>query len=157
MNHLWFHEKWCAIKLFCSIFEMFGFIILTTWSFKMQEKLQFLDHQIVTSCIAMVNVVFLLFIWKEITWKIWNLAKSWILYMYTLGPQCKIFQLWLTGGTHGCQMIAYSGRNKWNSSEPPLISWEMMCYKTILFNLWNVWLDNFDNLEIWRCRQSCNF
>ena len=25
-------------------------------------KLQFLDHQIVTSCIAMVNVVFLLFI-----------------------------------------------------------------------------------------------
>ena len=31
----------------------------------MEVKLQFLDHQIVTSCIAMVNVVFLLFIWKE--------------------------------------------------------------------------------------------
>ena len=31
----------------------------------MQEKLQFLDHKIVTSCIAMVNIVFLLFIWKE--------------------------------------------------------------------------------------------
>ena len=30
----------------------------------MQAKLQFLDHQIVTSYIAMVNVVFLLFMWK---------------------------------------------------------------------------------------------
>ena len=60
---------------FVHIFEMFGFIILTTWSFKMQEKLQFLDHQIVTSCIAIVNVVFLLFIWKEMTWKIPNLEN----------------------------------------------------------------------------------
>ena len=24
VNHLWFHEKWCATKLFRSIFEMFG-------------------------------------------------------------------------------------------------------------------------------------
>ena len=31
----------------------------------MQAKLQLLDHQIVTSCIAMVNVVSALFIWKE--------------------------------------------------------------------------------------------
>ena len=31
-------------------------------NFKMQAKLQFLDHQIGTSCIAMVNMVFLLFI-----------------------------------------------------------------------------------------------
>ena len=29
---------------------------------KMQAKSQFLDHQIVTSCIAIVKVVFLLFI-----------------------------------------------------------------------------------------------
>ena len=41
----------------------------------MQAKLQFLDHQIVTSCIAMVNVVFLLFIWKEMAWKILNLEN----------------------------------------------------------------------------------
>ena len=41
----------------------------------MQAKLQFLDHQIVTSCIAMVNVVFLLFIWKEMAWKIPNLEN----------------------------------------------------------------------------------
>ena len=39
------------------------------------EKLQFLDHQIVTSCIAIVKVVFLLFIWKEMTWKIPNLEN----------------------------------------------------------------------------------
>ena len=50
-------------------------INLTTWNFKMQAKLQFLDHQIVTSCIAIVKVVFLLFIWKEMTWKIPNLEN----------------------------------------------------------------------------------
>ena len=50
-------------------------IILTTWNFKMQAKLQFLDHQIVTSCIAIVKVVLLLFIWKEMTWKIPNLEN----------------------------------------------------------------------------------
>ena len=50
-------------------------IILTTWNFKMQAKLQFLDHQIVTSCIAIVKMVFLLFIWKEMTWKIPNLKN----------------------------------------------------------------------------------
>ena len=33
--------------------------------------------------------------------------KSWILYMYTLGPQCKIFNYGLQEGTHGCQMTAF--------------------------------------------------
>ena len=33
--------------------------------FEEQAKLQLLDHQIVTSCIAMVNMVFLFFIQKE--------------------------------------------------------------------------------------------
>ena len=33
----------------------------------MQAKLQLLDHQIDTSCITMVNMVSLLFIWKEMT------------------------------------------------------------------------------------------
>ena len=41
----------------------------------MQAKLQFLDHQIVTSCIAMVNVISLLFIWKEMAQKILNLEN----------------------------------------------------------------------------------
>ena len=41
----------------------------------METNLQFLDHQIVTSCIAKVNVVFLLFIWKEMAWKIPNLEN----------------------------------------------------------------------------------
>ena len=31
-------------------------------NFKTQVKLQFLDHEIVTSCIAIINMVFLLFI-----------------------------------------------------------------------------------------------
>ena len=64
--------------------------ILTTWNFKRQAKLQFLDHQIVTSCIAMVNVVSLLFIWKEMAWKIPNLENL-EFYTCTLwGPPCKI-------------------------------------------------------------------
>ena len=41
----------------------------------MQEKLQFSDHQIVTFCIAIVKVVFSLFIWKEMAWKIPNLEN----------------------------------------------------------------------------------
>ena len=163
----------------------------------MQAKLQFLDPQIVTSCIAIVKVVFLLFIWKEMTWKIPNLEnlefhkctlwdhnakflikvyrrnswvsndcilvginetkgttfdfmrnaifgppnsyilhchnksglftlylkgndmknskfeKSWILYMYTLGPQCKIFNYGLQEELMGIKWL-HSGRNKWN-------------------------------------------
>ena len=43
--------------------------------FQDKAKLQLLDHQIVTSCIAMVKVVFLLFIWKEMAWKISNLKN----------------------------------------------------------------------------------
>ena len=75
VNHFWFHEKWCATKLFSSNYVNVWLIILTTWNVKMQEKLQFLDHQIVTSCIAIVIVVFLLFIWKEMAWKILNLEN----------------------------------------------------------------------------------
>ena len=41
----------------------------------MQAKLQFLDHQIVTSCIAIVIVIFLLFIRKEMARKILNLEN----------------------------------------------------------------------------------
>ena len=39
----------------------------------------------------MVNVVILLFIWKEMGIKNSEFGKYWILYMYTVGPQCKIF------------------------------------------------------------------
>ena len=41
----------------------------------MQAKLQFLDHQIVTSCIAMVNVVFLLLFERRCHEKIPNLEN----------------------------------------------------------------------------------
>ena len=96
----------------------------------MQAKLQFLYHQIVTSCIAMVNMVFLLFIWKEMAWKIPNLENLEFLYMYTLGPQCKIFNYGLQRELMGAKWLN-SGKNKWKLSKPPFISWEMMCYKII--------------------------
>ena len=54
--------------------------------------------------------------------------KSWILYVYTLGPQCKIFNYGLQEELMGAKWLHFD-RNKWNLSEPPLISWEMMCYK----------------------------
>ena len=61
----------------------------------------------------MVNMVFLLFIWKEMTWKILNLENPWILYMYTVGPQCKIFNYGLQEELMGAKWLN-SGRNKWN-------------------------------------------
>ena len=40
-------------------------------------------------------------------------GKSWILYMYTLGPQCKIFIYDLQEELMGAKWL-HSGRNKWN-------------------------------------------
>ena len=108
MNHLWFHEKWCATKLFRSISWNVWLIILTTWNFKMQAKLQFLDHQIVISCIAIVKVVFLLFIWKEMTWKIPNLEKH-EFYTCTLWDHNAKF------------LIMVYRRNSWVSNEWTLV------------------------------------
>ena len=34
-------------------------------------------------------------------------GKSWILYMYTVGPQYKIFNYGLQEETHGCQMTEF--------------------------------------------------
>ena len=79
----------------------------------MQAKFQILDHQIVTSCFAMVNVVFLLFIWKENDMKNSEFGKSWILYMYTVGPQCQIFNYGLQEVLMGAKWL-HSCRNKWN-------------------------------------------
>ena len=56
--------------------------------------------------------------------------KYWILYMYTVGPQCKFFYYSLQEELMGADWL-HSGRNRWNLSEPPFISWEMMCYKII--------------------------
>ena len=72
----------------------------------------------------------LLFIWKEMAWKNSKLGKYWILYMYTVGPQCKIFNYGSQEELMGAKWLN-SGRNRWNLSEPPFIPWEMMCYKII--------------------------
>ena len=79
----------------------------------MQAKLQFLDHQIVTSCIAMVKVVFLLFIWKEMTWKIPNLENLQFYTCTLLDPQCKIFNYGLQEELMGAKWLQFD-RNKWN-------------------------------------------
>ena len=106
VNHLWFHEKWCATKLFRSIFVNVWLIILTTWNFKMQAKLQFFrpPNSYILHCHGKCGL-FTIYL-KGNDMKNSKFGKSWILYMYTLGPQGKIFKLWLTEGTHGCQMSA---------------------------------------------------
>ena len=40
-------------------------------------------------------------------------GKSWILYMYTVGPQCKILNYGLQRELMGAKWL-HSGRNKWN-------------------------------------------
>ena len=40
-------------------------------------------------------------------------GKSWILYMYIVGPQCKIFNYGLQEELMGTKWV-HSGRNKWN-------------------------------------------
>ena len=57
----------------------------------------------------MVNVVSLLFIWKEMTWKIPNLENL-EFYTCTLWDHNAEF---LIMGTHGCQMLQFD-MNKWN-------------------------------------------
>ena len=42
--------------------------------------------------------------------------KSWILYMYTVDPQCKIFNYGLQRELMGVKWL-HSGRNKWNKSK----------------------------------------
>ena len=120
-------------------------IILTTWNFKMQEKLQFLDHQIVTSCIAIVKVVFLLFIWKEMTWKIPNLEN---LEFYT----CTLWD-------HNAKfLIMVYRRNPWVPNDCILVGinetkWTTFDFmrndvlQNYLLQLLKCLADNFDNLK----------
>ena len=126
---------WCAIL---NVVSLSLSLILTTWNFKMQAKLQFLDHQIVTSCIAIVNVVFLLFIWKEMTWKIPNLEN---LEFYT----CTLWD-------HNAKfLIMVYRRNSWVPNDCILVGINETKWTTFDFmrndvlqnyldQFWNVWL-----------------
>ena len=111
----------------------------------MQAKLQFLDHQIVTSCIAIVKVVFLLFIWKEMTWKIPNLEN---LEFYT----CTLWD-------HNAKflLMAYR-RNSWVPNDCILVEIDETKWTTFDFMRNDVLqnyldqfckclADNFDNLK----------
>ena len=62
---------------------------------------------LVTSCIAMVNVVFLLFIWKEMTWKIPNLENL-EFYTCTLwAHNAKFLIMAYRRNSWACQMTAF--------------------------------------------------
>ena len=89
------------------IFVMFGFIILTTWNFKMQAKLQFIrpPNSYILHCHSKSGLFTIYLRGNDM--KNSKLGKSWILYMYTLRPKCNIFNYGLQRGTHGCQMTAF--------------------------------------------------
>ena len=73
-------------------------------------------------------------------------GKSWILYMYTVGPQCKIFNYGLQEELMGAKWL-HSGRNKWNSVNH-LVLHEKWCAKKIyLVQFLKCLADNFDNLK----------
>ena len=132
MNHLWFHEKWCATKLFRFNFWNVWLIILTTWNFKMQAKLQFLrpPNSYILHCHSKSGL-FTIYL-KGNGMKNSKFGKSWILYMYTLGPQCKIFNYHLHEG------------HKWlGINETKWATFDFMrndVLQNYLINFWNVWL-----------------
>ena len=120
-------------------------IILTTWNFKMPAKLQYLDHQIVTSCIAIVKVVFLLFIWKEMAWKIPNLENL-EFYTCTLWDHNAKFLImvyrWNSWVLKDCILVGIN-ETKWTT---------LYCMRNdVLQNYLGQFLkclaDNFDNLK----------
>ena len=122
----------------------------------MQAKLQFLDHQIVTSCIAIVNCGLFTIYLKGNGMKNSKFGKSWILYMYTLGPQCKIFNYGFQEVTHGCQMTKFwvgINETKWTTFD--FMRNDVL--QNYLVQFLKCLADNFDNLKISRCKQSCNF
>ena len=81
--------------------------------FQDASKVAILDYQIVTSCIAIVKVVFSLFIWKEMTWKIPNLENL-EFYTCTLWDHNgKIFNYGLQEEVMGAKWLQFD-RNKWN-------------------------------------------
>ena len=110
-----------------------------------KQSCNFLDHQIVTSCIGMVNVVFFLFIWNEMTWQIPNLEN---LEFYT----CTLWD-------HNANLLimAYRG-NSWvpnNSNliginETKWITFDFMrndVLQNYLVQFLKCLADNFDNLK----------
>ena len=112
----------------------------------MQAKLQFLDHQIVTFCIAMVNVVILLFIWMEMAWKIPNLENL-EFYTCTLWDHIAKF------------LIIVYRRNSWVPNDSNFIGINETKWSTfdfmindVLQNYLDQFLkclaDNFDNLHL---------
>ena len=104
-----------------------------------------MDHQIVTSYIAIIKVVFLLFLWKEMTWKIPNL-KNLEFYTCTLWDHNAKFLImvyrrnsWLP---NDCILVGIN-ENKWTTFN--------FMRNDVLQNYLDQFLkcltDNFDNLK----------
>ena len=74
VNHLWFMRNDVLQNYYFNFCKCLA-DNFDNLKFQDARKVVILDHQIVTSCISMVNVVFILFIWKEMTWKIPNLEN----------------------------------------------------------------------------------
>ena len=104
-------------------------------------------------CIAMVNVVFLQLYLKRNGIKNAKFGKPWILYMYTVGPQCKIL------------IMAYK-RNSWVPNDLILVGinetkWTTFDFmrngvlRNYLVQFLKYLAENFDSPKISRGKQSC--
>ena len=113
VNHLWFHEKWCATKLFRNNFWNVWLIILTTWNLKTQAKVVIFrpPNSYILHCHTESGLFTIYLKGNDI--KNSKFGKSWILYMYTLGPQCKMFHYGIQEELMGAKWLQFY-RNKSN-------------------------------------------
>ena len=124
--------------------------VWTSWKLQRQGVLNCLDPKIVTSGISMVNVVSLLFIWKEMVWRIQKNGKYWILYMYTIVPQCKILNYGLKWAVRGADWL-----NLWEIMETMLTTFDLKrndALQNNLVQLLKYLAESFDNLKIGETR-----
>ena len=91
VNHLWFHEKWCATKLFCSYFWNVWLYNFDNLKFQDASKVTIFrpPNSYILHCHGKCGL-FNLYL-RGNGMKNSKFGKSCILYTYTLGPQCKIF------------------------------------------------------------------
>ena len=112
VNHLVLYKKWCATRLF----NQFCKCLADNY-----DNLKFQDARKVAIFRPQNGYIlhwhsnsglFTIYL-KGNGMKNSEFGKSWILYMYTLGPQCKIFNYGLQSEVMGAKWL-HSGRNKWN-------------------------------------------
>ena len=107
------HEKWCAKKIY--LVQFLKCLADNFDNLKFQDASKVVIFRPPNSYILHCHSksgVFTLYL-KGNDMKNSEFGKSWILYMYTVGPQCKIFNYGLQEELMGAKWLQFD-RNKWN-------------------------------------------